>query len=116
MPKSKPVKEQRTAGDVSASNGTTAAELQRPAAEVLYAGELARLRDTSASEPRPPGWQLTPRAVLSFVLGDPQQDIAPKFVGRRAFLERCIVSLATNRGLMLIGEPGTAKSYLSELL
>jgi len=26
------------------------------------------------------------------------------------------VALATNRGLMLIGEPGTAKSYLSELL
>src|SRR5262249_48408594 len=36
--------------------------------------------------------------------------------GRRSFLERCIVALATNRGLMLIGEPGTAKSYLSELL
>ena len=34
----------------------------------------------------------------------------------RSFLERCIVSLATNRGLMLIGEPGTARSYLSELL
>jgi hypothetical protein len=31
-------------------------------------------------------------------------------------LERSIVSLATNRGLMLIGEPGTAKSYLRELL
>jgi MoxR-like ATPase len=31
-------------------------------------------------------------------------------------LERVVVSLATNRGLMLIGEPGTAKSYLSELL
>ena len=44
------------------------------------------------------------------------KEIAPKFVGRRAFLERCIVALATNRGLMLIGEPGTAKSYLSELL
>jgi MoxR-like ATPase len=40
----------------------------------------------------------------------------PKFVGSRALLERCIVALATNRGLMLIGEPGTAKSYLSELL
>jgi MoxR-like ATPase len=27
-----------------------------------------------------------------------------------------VVALATNRGLMLIGEPGTAKSWLSELL
>lgn len=90
--------------------------LQRPSAEVLYAHELAQMELACATEPRPPGWRLTPRAVLSFVLGDADQGIAPKFVGRRAFLERCIVSLATNRGLMLIGEPGTAKSYLSELL
>ena len=90
--------------------------LQRPAAEALYGEELAALESSSTNEPRPPGWRLSPRAVLSFVLGDAPLGIAPKFVGRRAFLERCIVSLATNRGLMLIGEPGTAKSYLSELL
>jgi MoxR-like ATPase len=53
---------------------------------------------------------------LKFVVGDEALGIAPKFVGRRSFLERCIVALATNRGLMLIGEPGTAKSYLSELI
>ncbi|HZN33510.1 MAG TPA: AAA family ATPase [Pirellulaceae bacterium] len=93
-----------------------AAALQRPAAEMLYADELARLTEASADEPKPRGWRLSPRAALSFVLGDAERGIAPKFVGRRAFLERCIVSLATNRGLMLIGEPGTAKSYLSELL
>lgn len=93
-----------------------AATLQRPSAEALYADELARLQAESANEPRPPGWRLSPKAVLEFVLGNPERGIAPKFVGRRAFLERCIVSLATNRGLMLIGEPGTAKSYLSELL
>lgn len=96
------------------SNDETA--LQRPATEVLYAEELARLQSACADEPRPPGWRLPPRAVLAFVLGDESLGLAPKFVGRRAFLERCIVSLATNRGLMLIGEPGTAKSYLSELL
>lgn len=90
--------------------------LQRPAAEQLYADELAALAAATADEPRPPGWRLSPRSVLAFVLGDPERGVAPKFVGRRAFLERCIVSLATNRGLMLIGEPGTAKSYLSELL
>ena len=95
---------------------TIAAELQRPAAELLYAGELTRLEQSSANSPKPPGWKLTPQAALTFVLGDPAQGIAPKFVGRRSFLERCIVSLATSRGLMLIGEPGTAKSYLSELL
>ena len=95
---------------------TIAAELQRPAAEVLYARELGQLEEESSSQPKPPGWRLTPQAVLAFVIGDPLRGLAPKFVGRRSFLERCIVSLATNRGLMLIGEPGTAKSYLSELI
>ncbi len=100
----------------SGSEKTIAADLQKPAAEILYADELARLEQASAHAARPPGWKLTPQAVLTFVLGDPASQIAPKFVGRRSFLERCIVSLATSRGLMLIGEPGTAKSYLSELL
>src|SRR6185369_5291033 len=48
--------------------------------------------------------------------GDSKLNIAAKFVGSRAFVERCVVALATNRGLMLIGEPGTAKTWLSELL
>lgn len=90
--------------------------LQRPAAEVLYSAELTRLATHDKGQPRPQGWRLTPRSVLAFVLGDRKLGTAPKFVGRRAFIERCIVALATNRGLMLIGEPGTAKSYLSELL
>ncbi|MCA9067940.1 MAG: AAA family ATPase, partial [Planctomycetaceae bacterium] len=91
-------------------------ELQRPAAEILYADELGRLAKETASLPKPPGWKVTPQAVLDFVLGNEAKGIGPKFVGRRSFMERCVVSLATNRGLMLIGEPGTAKSYLSELL
>lgn len=95
---------------------TIAAELQRPAAEILYSRELAQLEQESSNQPKPPGWRLSPQAVLTFVLGDESRGLAPKFVGRRSFLERCIVSLATNRGLMLIGEPGTAKSYLSELI
>lgn len=91
-------------------------ELQRPAAEVLYHEELTRLEEYDQNNPRPGGWKLAPRSVLKFVLGDAELGIQPKFVGSRALLERCIVALATNRGLMLIGEPGTAKSYLSELL
>jgi MoxR-like ATPase len=94
----------------------TAEALQRPAAEELYAEELQRLADADAGQPRPGGWTLTPRSVLAFVLGDAEAGIVPKFVGSRGMLERCIVALATNRGLMLIGEPGTAKSLLSELL
>ncbi|XZE35452.1 ATP-binding protein [Pirellulaceae bacterium SH501] len=103
-------------GSKNSVMNSAAGELQRPAAEILYADELGRLANESASLPKPPGWQLTPQAVLDFVLGSEAKGIGPKFVGRRSFLERCVVSLATNRGLMLIGEPGTAKSYLSELL
>jgi MoxR-like ATPase len=91
-------------------------ELQRPAAEVLHAKELASLAAADASKSKPPGWRMTPQSVLKFILGDEKTGIAPKFVGRRAILERCVVALATNRGLMMIGEPGTAKSWLSELL
>jgi MoxR-like ATPase len=97
------------------ANGVSA-DLQRPAAEILYAAELEALAVADKGQPRPKGWQLTPRSVLRFVVGDSEVGILPKFVGSRAFLERAIVALATNRGLMLIGEPGTAKSYLSELL
>lgn len=91
-------------------------ELQRPAAEVLYADELQQLAEEDGHKPRPAGWELTPQSVLRFVLGDKKRGLQPKFVGDRSFVERCIVALATNRGLMMIGEPGTAKSYLSELL
>lgn len=97
-------------------NASPSSDLQRPAAEVLYAAELERLQQNDGAAPRPGGWRLTPASVLKFILGDPREGIAAKFVGSRSFLERCIVALATNRGLMLIGEPGTAKSYLSELL
>jgi MoxR-like ATPase len=91
-------------------------DLQRPPAEALYADELARLADADAKQPRPQGWKLTPRSVVTFVVGDERKKITPKFVGKRSLIERCVVALATNRGLMLIGEPGTAKSWLSELL
>jgi MoxR-like ATPase len=91
-------------------------QIQRPSAEVLFAAELAKLAENDAKTPKPQGWKLAPQSVLRFVLGDESAGEAPKFVGSRAFLERCVVALATNRGLMLIGEPGTAKSYLSELL
>lgn len=90
--------------------------IQRPAAEVLYAEELEKLRANDADKPRPAGWKLTPQSVVKFVLGDEKAKISPKFVGARSVIERCVVALATNRGLLLIGEPGTAKSYLSELL
>lgn len=94
---------------------TTPRDVQRPPAEVLYADELERLREADR-DAKPPGWQLSLRAVRSFVVGDPARGIRRKFVGNPALVERAMVSLATNRGLLLVGEPGTAKSLLSELL
>lgn len=92
----------------------TEAILREPA-ERVHAEELARLADKDDA-PRPPGWQLSPRAVRRFVLGDDKLGITRKFFGDDALIDRCIVTLMSDRGLLLVGEPGTAKSMLSELL
>ena len=93
----------------------TPATVQRPPAETSYAAELEALH-TNDDAPRPPGWRLSPRAVRRFILGDPEHGVRRKFVGNPSLVDRAMVALATNRGLMLVGEPGTAKSLLSELL
>jgi AAA domain (dynein-related subfamily) len=86
----------------------------REPAEVRYAAELQALA-AADDAPRPPGWKLSPRAVRMFVLGgDPA--ITRKFHGDAAMIDRAVVTLMSNRGLLLVGEPGTAKSMLSELL
>lgn len=96
----------------------------RPAAETLYQEELAALA-ASDSGPRPANWKLTPRAVATFILGSRGKpvgggkkgvEVTQKFFGDDALVERAVVTLASQRGLMLVGEPGTAKSMLSELL
>jgi MoxR-like ATPase len=110
----------------------TPADIQIVPAEQTYAEELRFLQRWDDGE-RPPGWLLTPRAVVTFVVGSGQDrlqlprgaqadglprslQIVPKFVGARARVERAVVTLAGERGLLLVGEPGTAKSMLSELL
>lgn len=87
----------------------------REPAELLYADELARLA-ADDPHPRPEGWRLSPLAVRAFILGDQRRDVRKKFYGDDALIDRCIVTLMSNRGLLLVGEPGTAKSMLSELL
>lgn len=96
-------------------SGSAAAGVQRPPAEVRYAEELAALREGDR-DPRPPGWELSLRAARRFVIGDPGTGISRKFVGNPSLVDRALVTLATSRGLMLVGEPGTAKSLLSELI
>ncbi|MFE7424448.1 AAA family ATPase [Streptomyces sp. NPDC057545] len=92
-----------------------AGRVQRPPAEVRYADELAALR-AKDRDPRPPGWELSLRAARRFVVGDADAGISRKFVGNPSLVDRALVTLATSRGLMLVGEPGTAKSLLSELI
>lgn len=89
----------------------------RAIAERRHALELDALRAADA-DARPPGWQLGPRAVRTFICGGDAGDtrISRKFYGDDALVERSVVTLAGNRGLLLVGEPGTAKSMLSELL
>ena len=87
----------------------------RPPAEVLFAEELAAL-EKADKYARPPGWKLSPKAVRAFICGVKNPPIQRKFFGDDVLIERAIIGLAGNRGLLLVGEPGTAKSMLSELL
>lgn len=90
-------------------------DLQRPPAEILYAAQLETLKTQDKAD-KPPGWMLSMKAARGFILGDRELDIPAKIVAPAASIERMLVTLATGRGLMLVGEPGTAKSLLSELL
>lgn len=87
----------------------------RLAPELRHADELARLA-AADTEPKPAGWRLSPRAVRRFILGDEALRVSRKFYGDDPLIDRAIVTLMGHQGLMLVGEPGTAKSLLSELL
>ncbi|PBB39373.1 ATPase [Mesorhizobium sp. WSM3879] len=87
-------------------------------AEQVYASELQALaRDDDRQKPA--GWSLSPKAVLTYLMGGKAGDgtlITPKYVGRRQLMETAVATLATDRALLLLGVPGTAKSWVSEHL
>lgn len=89
----------------------------RTPAEVQYAGEIEALIAADGHE-KPPGWRMSPRAVMTYITGGSVGDtkISAKYIGHDRVVEIAISTLVTDRALMLIGEPGTAKSWLSEHL
>jgi MoxR-like ATPase len=89
----------------------------RLTAEVAYAAEIAALIADDKDD-KPTGWQMSPKAALKYIVGGTagKTTIMPKYIGHQRIVEIAISTLVTDRALLLIGEPGTAKSWLSEHL
>jgi MoxR-like ATPase len=90
----------------------------RLSAEEVNADELEAL-SRSDDRPRPPNWKLSPQAVVTYLMGGKARDgtpISAKYVGNRRLIETAVATLATDRALLLLGIPGTAKSWVSEHL
>src|SRR6186713_1809411 len=96
----------------------TTPDVLRAHAEQQYADELAALA-AADDRPRPPAWRLSPAAVVTYLLGGRLADgtvVTPKYVGARRLIEVAVATLATDRALLLLGLPGTAKTWVSEHL
>jgi MoxR-like ATPase len=90
----------------------------REHAEYQFREELEALARAD-SRPRPPRWKLSPWAVATYLLGGKLEDgfvVSPKYIGSRRLMEIAIATVATDRALLLLGVPGTAKSWVSEHL
>jgi len=110
-------KKQSVASDALATESNGNAGILRAPAETLYAHEIEALIAEDKHE-RPPGWKMSPRAVHTYICGGKagKLEVAPKYIGHARLVEIAISTLVTDRSLLLIGEPGTAKSWLSEHL
>jgi MoxR-like ATPase len=94
------------------------AQVLRARAEQLFAHEIAALQ-AQDQLPRPPQWQMSPQAVVKYLMGGTLADgteISAKYIGNSRLMEIAVATLATDRALLLLGVPGTAKSWVSEHL
>ncbi len=114
------------AADTTPPTSSTTSEQVREPAEVRYADQLEALRQHD-QEAKPRSWRLSPRAIMAYIVGGKplsaeingkkrEVPITRKFFGDDSLVERAIVTLASERALLLVGEPGTGKSWLSEHL
>ncbi|MBE9042339.1 AAA family ATPase, partial [Oscillatoriales cyanobacterium LEGE 11467] len=97
---------------------TSPTSLLRQHAEQQFAEELNVLQQMDKKQ-RPPNWLLSPHAVAIYILGGTLEngfEVSPKYIGDRRPIEIAIATLTTDRALLLLGVPGTAKSWVSEHL
>ncbi len=89
----------------------------RQHAEQEFAAELEALKKAD-DKPKPPNWKLSPWAVIQYLMGGKvgKLEIKPKYIGNKRLMEIAVATLATDRALLLLGVPGTAKSWVSEHL
>jgi MoxR-like ATPase len=101
----------------NAEKATRNGAVLRAPAEELYVEEIAALIQEDKHE-KPPGWKMSARAAHTYICGGKagKREITPKYMGHERLVEIAIATLVTDRALLLIGEPGTAKSWLSEHL
>jgi MoxR-like ATPase len=93
-------------------------QIIRPRAEELFHEELEVLQRADKAV-KPASWKLSPWAVLQYIIGGTLENgtrISPKYIGQRSLVETAIASLLSDRALLLMGSPGTAKTWLSEHL
>ncbi len=99
------------------TSAATSSQL-RSTVEESFAAELDALIKADTRE-RPPGWKMSPQSVVAYVMGGTLKGsagISAKYVGNRRLIETAVATLATDRALLLLGVPGTAKSWVSEHL
>jgi MoxR-like ATPase len=93
-------------------------QLLRQHAEQQFAHEIDELKRQD-ERPRPPNWQLSPWAVRTYLMGGSLEngfEVTAKYIGQARVIEVAIATLATDRALLLLGVPGTAKTWVSEHL